>query len=110
MTKPRAEIERPDARIGARLETLAYLFDVSVQTVLNAVAAHKIEPSREVFGVPLYHVKTVEQAVFGGVAVAKPVGEEEDAGEGNPDEGDPYLKGVRALAAREKGRKSGIAA
>jgi hypothetical protein len=86
MTKPRAAIERPDTRIAARVETLAFLFDVSVQTVVNAVNAGKLKASCEVFGVKLYHVKTVERAVFG-LGAAEPADAEMGAE-------DPYMKGV----------------
>lgn len=86
MTKPRASIDRPDTRIAVRVETLAFLFDVSVQTVANAVNAGKLKPSQDVFGVKLYHVKTVERAVFGLGATEQAIAPE--GGE------DPYMKGV----------------
>jgi hypothetical protein len=89
VTKRRAEIERPDTRIAARIETLAFLFDVSVQTIANAVEAGRLKPSKEVFGVKLYHVKSVERAVFGAATESDGAGPEDD----------PYLKGIHVAAA-----------
>lgn len=95
MTRRKSDIARPDKRIGARIETVAYLFDVSVQTVLNAVAKGSIKPSAEVFGVKLYHVASVERAIFG----ARVFNEAEmpEADEAIPPATtDPYLEGINA--------------
>ena len=99
MTRRRAEIERPDKRIAARVETLAFLFDVSVQTIVNAVKAGKIKASSEVFGVKLYHVKSVERAVFG-FAEADPGAAEPGIESGGAV--DPYLKGIHDATAEKR--------
>ena len=96
MTRRKSDITRPDKRIGARIETLAYLFDVSVQTVLNAVAKGAIKPSAEVFGVKLYHVPSVERAIFGEYAFHEAEMPEAAAPDDPPAARDPYLEGINA--------------
>lgn len=100
MTVSKGSIVRPDKRVGARLETLAYLFDVSVSTVERAIAAGRILPSREVFGVPLYHVETVEKAVFAGDLLGFEASIQAAAGTDD----DPYVRGARNAAKTEKRR------
>jgi hypothetical protein len=65
MTRAVEHIIRPDRRVAARLETLAYLFDVSPETIRRAVEAGKLKPSKAL-GPPLYRVDDVEKLLFGG--------------------------------------------
>ncbi len=98
MTRRKAYIVRHDKRIGARLDTLAYLFDISPQTILNAVTAGKIRPPTEFLGVKLYHVESVEKALFG-------VGSEGLPG-GPPTTEDPYIEVLKNLKiGRPRGRR-----
>lgn len=71
MTKPRAEIIRPDRRIAAQVETLAYIFDVGISTIQRAIAEHGIVGSSK-FGPTLYRVDDVENALFSVDAMKPP--------------------------------------
>lgn len=94
MTRKKSDINRPDKRIGATIETLAYLFDVSVPTVVRAVKAGNVRCSEGLFGVKLYHVATVEKAVFG-TAASQP----SDVGT----EADPYLEALKDAPSKTRG-------
>ncbi len=63
MTKRKADIIRPDQRLAAQIETLAFLFDCSVSTLERAVAAGMIRASDK-FGVKLFLVEDVKNALF----------------------------------------------
>ncbi len=63
VTKRKADIIRPDQRIAAQVETLAFLFDCSVSTIERAVANGLIKPS-ERLGVKLFSIDEMKSLVF----------------------------------------------
>ncbi|MGE3245060.1 MAG: hypothetical protein AB7F96_15510 [Beijerinckiaceae bacterium] len=64
MTKRRDGISRPDRRVAAQIETLAFMFDMSVSQMARMLAQHGIAGSDR-FGPTVYRVDTVENAIFG---------------------------------------------
>lgn len=90
MTIRKDAITRPDRRIAASQRTMAFLLDVSVETLATLVSKGIVPRPREIGGLVRYNVAEVEAALFGDWR--HQVDEPADAGQ---DE-DPFIAATRA--------------
>lgn len=63
MALRKSDIVRPDRRVAAQLQTLAYIFDISPTQLRRMLHEHGIAGSDR-FGPTLYRVDEVEKALF----------------------------------------------
>lgn len=101
MTIRKDAITRPDRRIAASQRTMAFLLDVSVDTLDTLVERGIVPRPREIHGLQRYDVAAVTEAFFG---AGQPQVDEAAAPAQNEDPFDAAAKAKYGTPATGRGR------